>query len=118
VKRSPLRARPPADRRSEPGYVAWHAPVYGECAVCGKRDRLVRHHVVLQQHVRALGADPWDLRNSILIGSGFACSCHRSHHVACRRLPLDKVPDAAIVFAVLLLGEERAQDYLGRYYLR
>ncbi len=117
MRRSPLRTRPPADRRDEPGWRLWHAPVWGECAVCGKRDRLVRHHVVTEQKVRREGGGPWDLRNSIGIGIGYVCVCHRDHHNhPIRRIALSKVSVEAIEFAVELLGEPQATDYLRRTY--
>lgn len=115
MRRSPLRARPPVDRSDEAGYRAWHTPVWGPCAVCEKRGLLLRHHVILEQHVRIEGGDPWALANSLALGY-FACSCHRRHHSACARLPISCVPAAAIAFAVQLLGAERAEDYLKRYY--
>lgn len=116
MKRSPLRARPPVDQSAEPGYAAWKAPAWGRCEACGKRDRLIRHHVVLAQHVRALGGPVYDLRNSLLLGTGVRCDCHRSHHHATRRLPLAVVSPEAIAFAQELLGGERAGEYLRRYY--
>jgi 5-methylcytosine-specific restriction endonuclease McrA len=115
MKRSPLRTRPAVDHRDEPGYGAWHAPVFGLCAVCGARGRLVRHHVVLAQHVRALSGPAWDLRNAMALGY-FACCCHRDHHHAVRRIPLARVPAAAIAFADELLGDAMAHAYLTRYY--
>lgn len=38
------------------------------------------------------------------------------HHHAVRRLPVSKVPPAAVEFAVELLGTNAAQLYLHRYY--
>jgi hypothetical protein len=106
--------RPPADHSSEPGYREWHAPLYGRCAICARPGPLERHHVVTEAHVRIAGGDPWALSNSLELGR--YCACHRSHHQATRRLALAKVPDAAVRFAVALLGEERAEDYLKRHY--
>lgn len=114
MKRTPLVAKPHVNG-SGPGRSEWKAPVYGYCAACGKHGLLLRHHVILEQHVRTAGGDPWDLRNSMTLGY-YACACHRDHHHAVRRLPLAKVPDVAIAFAVELLGEERAADYLARFY--
>jgi hypothetical protein len=115
VKRTPLVARAGPDRRSEPGYWAWHTPVRGECDACKARGLLLRHHVILEQHVRVAGGDPWDLRNAMALGY-YACACHRDHHHAVRRLPLASVPAAAIAFAEQLLGPDRAADYLARFY--
>lgn len=111
-----MRERPPADHRAEPGYRQWHAPVYGPCAVCGLRGRLVRHHVITEQLVRREGGAPWELANCILLGYGDRCGCHRLHHRALAKLPLSLVPAAAIAFAVELLGAGPAEAYLHRYY--
>lgn len=115
MKRTPLVAKPGPDRRAEPGRGAWKSPVVGECAACGRRGLLLRHHVVLEQHVRAAGGDPWDLRNALALGY-YACRCHRDHHHAVRRIPLSCVPPEAIAFAVELLGVAAADSYLARYY--
>jgi hypothetical protein len=108
--------KPPADHRDEPGYREWHEPVIGPCAVCGVRGTLVRHHVVREQDVRKAEGDPWELRNSILIGAGYSCRCHRRHHDHFRRISLSLVPAEAIAFARELLGAGAAEDYLARHY--
>lgn len=115
MRRTPLRLVAPPTHTDEPGYRAWHAAVWGRCAVCDQPGRLIRHHVVLEQHVRAAGGAPYDLRNALPLGY-YACSCHRDHHHAVRRLPLARVPPAAVEFAIELLGEPAAIDYLARYY--
>lgn len=115
MKRTPLRPQPPAERRSDPGWREWHEPTYGRCEACGAAGLLIRHHVVLEQHVRSHGGDPWDLANSLLLGA-YACRCHSEHHAATRRLSLALLPDAALAFAVDLLGEQPAAIYLRRYY--
>lgn len=114
VRRVELRAVPPPDRSGEPGYREWHASVYGCCAVCGWRGRLERHHVVLEQHVRAEGGDPWCLDNSLLLGTH--CRCHSRHTTAAERLPISLIGPEAIAFAQELLGEDQAAAYFVRYY--
>lgn len=116
MKRSPLVIKPPVDRSGEPGYRAWHQRQFGRCRCCGKPGLLVRHHCVLEQHIRAIGGDPWDLRNGLLLGAGYSCRCHRDHHAACRRLPASKLPPEAIEFAIELLGAEQADAYIETYY--
>ena len=101
-------------RRAEPGYDVWHRTRYGRCAICGKRGTILRHHVVLEQHVRVEGGNPWDLRNSLDIGS--RCDCHLNHHFASHRIPFRVVPAAARAFADELLGPGRAELYFQRYY--
>jgi hypothetical protein len=114
VKRTPLRARP-VDHSGEPGYRAWKKAEHGSCAACGARGLLLRHHVIHEQHVRALGGDPYDLRNAIQLGY-YACACHREHHAAVRRLPRAILPPEAVEFATELLGAGPAEAYLSRYY--
>jgi len=111
-----MRIKPPLDHRAEEGYAQWKASTFGECAACGQRDRLVRHHVVTESRVRAAGGNPYDLANSLSLGAGFRCSCHRDHHSACARLPISCLSDDALAFAVDLLGEHQAAEYLRRYY--
>lgn len=120
MRRSPLlrktrlraRAKP---RKANPARDAWKTQEFGRCAVCGHLGYLVRHHVIYAQHVRR--ADPsleWDQRNAMLLGQD--CTCHASHHAAVKRIPLELVPEAAVAFAVDLLGEEFAAAYLQRRY--
>lgn len=116
MKRTPLRSKPRTDHSSEPGYDTFKRWVWGECAGCGKRMLCLRHHVLTERLVRREGGDPWDLRNSVLIGAGYDCACHKAHHHATRRLPRSKVPAEAVEFAIELLGEARAADYLARHY--
>lgn len=114
MRRVPLEPKPPPDRTSEPGYREWHQPLFGRCECCGRPGRLLRHHVILEQHVRALDGDPWDLRNAIKLG--VHCRCHAQHHLAAARLPCSKVPAPAIEFASELLGPGPADLYFDRYY--
>ena len=102
---------------AEPGRAEWKAERNGPCGVCGRRGRLLRHHVVYEQHVRNEGGDPWDLRNALDVGR--YCDCHDKHHRSGPGrvpIPLRKIPTEAYAFARELLGEDRADDYFGRYY--
>lgn len=114
MRRVPLRAHPPQPRFDEPGREEWKRPHWGRCALCGERGLLIRHHVVLEQHVRAEFGNPYDLRNALPLGA--YCRCHRLHHQAAARIPRSAIPPAAVEFAVELLGPERAELYLARYY--
>jgi hypothetical protein len=115
VKRTPLIAKPPVDRRSEPGRAAWKSPVWGSCQACGRHGLLLRHHVLTESKVRQAGGSPYDLRNAIQLGY-YACRCHRDHHHAVRRIPRSCVPDVAVEFAVELLGRDGAQSFFERHY--
>jgi hypothetical protein len=115
LRRTELRLVPPVDRRGEPGYRAWHSTVFGNCAVCGiGTQRLERHHVVAEQHLRAIGVPCWDLRDSLLVGAH--CRCHRNHTTAASRIPASKLTPESIEFAIEVLGAEVAELYLERYY--
>lgn len=92
-------------------------PRWGNCEACGKHGPVTRHHVVHRQHVRNWHGDEWDPRNSMLVGDKFGrCTCHASHHLASRRIPLAKVPESALAFAVDLMGEHAAAAYFKRFY--
>ena len=114
MRRVPLRTVPPADRRAEPGYREWHQPMYGLCSCCGERGSLERHHVVREQDVRREHGQPWDLRNSVMLGRW--CPCHRDHHTGAHRLPASLLTVPNLEFMVELLGEHGAADYVVRHY--
>lgn len=113
LRKVPLRLVRPVDRTPEPGYKEWHRPAWGNCAVCDQPGRIQRHHVVLEQHVRRAGGDPWDMRNALELG--MYCRCHSLHHQAAERISLAKIPDDAREFAIELFGGG-ADGYLARYY--
>lgn len=116
LRPSPASRRKARAKLAEPGRAAWKAAHSGRCEGCGRRGPLVRHHVVEEQDVRRYGGDPWDLRNAMELGR--YCRCHADHHAPNGRgkLPLARVPRAAVEFAVLLVGEDRAVNYLRRHY--
>jgi len=102
---------------NEPGRAEWKTPPpNGPCEACGRRGPRLRHHVVREQDVRREGGDPWDQRNAMLVGRW--CPCHERHHWPSGngKLPLARVPEEAVAFAVRLLGEDRARTYLARHY--
>ena len=113
MRRVPMRTAPPVDRTHEPGYKAWHAPVFGRCAVCDHPGRLERHHILHEQHVPD-EARVWDLANSLLLG--VHCRCHSRHTNAAERLPASAITPGNLAFMVELLGEDQAADYVVRYY--
>lgn len=102
--------------RDRAGERRWRAALTGRCAMCrapgGGRFRLVLHHVCYRQHLRAIGGDEYDPRNALTLCS----ECHSQHHSRVATLPLDVIPRQAIGFLVDLLGQERAELYLNRYY--
>ena len=92
----------------------WKHRRWGRCSLCSNYGPIERHHVVLEQIVRRLGGDPWNVSNSMLI-----CPvCQQGHHhpgVNDTRIPYAKVPQEARNFAYELLGEG-ADDYFRRRY--
>lgn len=73
---------------------------------------LHRHHVVMAQIVKREGGNVWDLANSMLLHP----DCHRRHHDHFHKIPIERVPEAALAFAVDLLGEGRASMYFAARY--
>lgn len=103
---------------------------------CGARGAN-RHHVVYQQELRRAWSDvtrrrdstlyahppsPWrslqalvrDDRNLVWM----AFECHERHHKRSRVLPLHVLPESVYSFAVELLGNGAAYEYLRRHYAR
>lgn len=116
LRRSTMRPTPPVDHRSEPGYSAWHKPVWGYCAACDEGlQRLERHHVFHEQHVRAVRPDlVWDLRNSLKLGAH--CRCHSRHTTAAERLSASLIGDEARTFGIEVFGDGAMELYVARYY--
>lgn len=121
ARKRPLRSRVKA-RTPETGEAAFKLVQRGHCSICGKWGWVRRHHVLTESKVRQEGADPWALRNAIIIGVGgeggarYTCDCHANHHAASRKIPIELVPEDALAFAVDVLGEARAADYFRRRY--
>lgn len=118
-------------RPLEPGEAEWKRERYGKCKRCGEYGPLVLHHVLLEQIVRRCATPEqiragicWDQRNALAIGAPMAwngvCICHAAHHNPGTRddarIPLAKVPTAALEFASELLGPEAAGLYFERRY--
>jgi 5-methylcytosine-specific restriction endonuclease McrA len=99
--------RPPA---------AWRNAVQAACEspLCtGSRGQhLHLHHVVYLQALRREGVDLWDPRNAMTL----CATCHAKHHHRTRIIPISALPEAAVRFAVQLMGEDRAAAYLARRY--
>lgn len=114
AQRKPAEANPAKHAFKE---LAWTA-----CEACGAIGWCRRHHVVLEQHVRAEGGDCWDLDDGMWIGveRGITCRCHERHHNPSARgdtrIPLARVPLRAIGFAYRLFGEAYGRDYLAQRY--
>lgn len=67
------------------------------------------HHVVLKQHVEREHGDVWDPLNCLSI-----CRDHHDRHHGSERwrIPTGCLRTENIIFAVMLLGVERAVEYL------
>ena len=114
-------ARPgkPTPRREPsgtgPDMTAWFDhPQSGRCEACGQPGRLIAHHVVLAQKLTP--EQRGDTRNRMLLGR--YCDCHEMHHShgTDRRIAYFKVSDAAVQFAVEVLGAGPAAFYFYRRY--
>lgn len=117
MRRSPLRrSRPKPVDRNDPQRQLWKTSHAGFCQCgCGRfAMHLERHHVLdLQVLKREHREDvAWDARNAMLLHP----QCHGRHTSAMRRIPLSSVPEAALAFAVDVLGEDRACLFFSRYY--
>ena len=71
----------------------------------------VRHHVITEQAVRRAHGDLFDPRNCLVLH----WKTHLDHHAG-KPLPLSRVPDSAISFAVETLGIGPAVNELRRRY--
>ncbi len=71
------------------------------------------HHVVLKQHVEREHGDLWDPLNALSV-----CRSHHDRHHGGERwkIPTECLRTENIVFAVLLLGTDRALHYLRSKY--
>lgn len=128
LKRTPLARKTPLARRHrirvhrkpkpiEPGQIEFKLVRHGICRVCHVVGLVRRHHIIYEQVVRREGGDPWDPRNGMWVGiEGMTCDCHERQHNASQRIPESLLSVAAREFAVELLGEDRAADYLRRLY--
>jgi hypothetical protein len=112
AQRRPYRAR---KRRRLADLKRWRSALGTRCghpSCPGHVEALELHHCVYAQHVRAAGGDLFDPRNALTIGR----DCHGSHHQRVYVIPLTALPDAALEFAVELLGRPAAYEYLRRRY--
>jgi hypothetical protein len=90
----------------------WLASIEDACRVCGGDDRLRRHHVVYEQHVRKHKGDHWDPDDSLTV----CFDCHGRHHNGSdMRIHVHQLRAENVRFAADLLGDY-AQDYFVRYY--
>ena len=125
MKRSPLLARTSLKRSSalrtrhrppstDLARKVWKEPRAGWCECgCGEYAlHLERHHVFELQMCKRERLPLWDLANSMLLSP----HCHARHTSALRRLPIHRVPKAAIRWGVDQLGSDRAWAYLVKKY--
>lgn len=114
-----LAGRIVSNPRSFHNEAAWQ----GRCAVCGRDDgHWHAHHVVYQQHLRALGLPEYDTRGALRLcirdPAGRANGdCHFAHHHGQRRV---KASELTVDNLAHLLwahgGLDGAAAYLARYY--
>ena len=95
------------------------APAWACCACAAGRVASSSSNITIlvrAQVVRREGGDPWDLRNALDVGTEAVCRCHARQHSAFQRIPLSRIPDAALDFIIELLGSERAALWLASHY--
>jgi hypothetical protein len=82
------------------------------CIACQKPAKQL-HHVVYQQHLRAILADSTDRRSVVPV----CLSCHARHHGRQAPIPLAALPDYSYRHALEVFGDAgRAYEYLRRRY--
>lgn len=91
------------------------------CAVCGRAGNDEKgnpvpweaHHVITKAYLKRYGHPLWHPDNSLRV-----CSepCHGQHTRGFKRMPLSCLTDRNIAYAVTLLGEPKAHEYLTRHY--
>lgn len=106
----------PRVRTPEPAERAWKRPRYGRCESCGLIDTrpLHGHHIIARQVVARAGGDEWNPANRL----DLCARCHFNHEFgqANRKIAVDRIPERALAFAVDVLGEAGAADYIRRHY--
>lgn len=91
------------------------------CAVCGRKADIKgkgpnpwqAHHVITRSYLRRNAYPEWHPDNSLRV-----CEhpCHEHHTCAHKRIALSCLTDRNIAYAVRLLGEGKAHNYLTRHY--
>lgn len=88
------------------------------CARCsktgGRQNPWEAHHVITKTYLKRNGLDQWHPDNALRL---CVHPCHEHHTTAFERLHLNCLLDRNIDYAVRLLGEDRAYDYLTRHYV-
>lgn len=82
-----------------------------KCAACGYLGSPSRHHIVYRRDLVAHGIEPTvfhDPRNLVWL----CTACHQRQDSATQALALRMLPDAALQFAVEVLGADAARDYM------
>lgn len=116
MRHSPLRARPKKVTRTEAEFAWKDHRSAGPCQ-CGCfrfSMHLERYHILERSWLvkNGFGRHQWDQRNSMLLHP----LCHARHTNAFRRIPVEAIPEAALAFALDLLGEDRAAMEIARRY--
>lgn len=83
------------------------------CAKCGKTGSdFEAHHVVERQYLRINGLPQFDAWNALRL----CHDCHRKHTIRSERLPMALLTDENFRYAVHILGPDRADLQLHRWY--
>jgi hypothetical protein len=91
-----------------------------QCRQCAEGARLQLHHAVYRQELRriangdrrAFARLDADYRNLLPLCE----ECHAAHHSRVQALPVVVLPDSVFAFARMVMGDDRAYEYLRRRY--
>lgn len=124
IKRKPKPRRAPAEQERlirETRAFREEARRQRVCAVCGRTANIPgegpnpweAHHVITRSFLKRNRLAEFHPDNSLRL-----CSypCHALHSTAALRIPLTCLTDRNVAYAVRLLGEAKAHDYLTRHY--
>ena len=87
----------------------------GRCACCNSTGRFEVHHVIAKERCKKEHIPQHSPDNALRLCAKSPDSCHERHTTAQERVPLSKLRDENIAFAVHL-GRGPAYNYLTRYY--
>jgi len=121
LKRSRVRSRADSYSRRvkdpDPAREAWKHPTYGHCQNCDYLDDqrpLHGHHVIARQVLARAGLPEYDARLRMNLCE--RCHMNSEFGLANRKIPIEKVPEIALAYAVRILGEAFVADYVRRHY--
>jgi len=87
------------------------------CAVCGRTDSFDAHHVIEAQYLKQNGHAVYVEANALRVCDQYAKNnCHGKHTGRSRKIRLKELLEENLIYAVELLGPDKAENYLRRNY--